>query len=111
MEDKDFTRLVDNLKEAITLQVQEQVYEQTKNKDKEISSLHREINKKLGEQGELMIELKDIVKNHDEVIIELRQLYKTSGYIKKFILWFLLFVPSIAGFFAGLRYLYDLIKH
>lgn len=104
METKDIQSIVEGLKDTINLSITEAVYEQTKHKDQEVSSLHREIRDDIKA-------LKEIVKAHNEVIQELRQLYKTSGYIKKFILWFLLFVPSVAGFFAGLKYLYDLIKH
>lgn len=104
MESVDIQKIIDGLKDTINLSITEAVYEKTKHKDAEVSTLHREIRDDIKT-------LKDIVKAHDEVIQELRQLYKTSGYIKKFILWFLLFVPSVAGFFAGLKYLYDLIKH
>lgn len=104
MENKDILQIVEGLKDTINVSIAEAVYEQTKHKDAEVSSLHREIRDDIKA-------LKDIVKAHDEVIQELRQLYKTSGYIKRFILWILIFVPSVAGFFAGLKYLYDLIKH
>lgn len=97
--------LIVGLKDEINLFVKESVVEQVKSKDKEVSSLHREI------RDDIKV-LKDLVSGHDEVIQELRQLYKTSGYIKRFILWILIFVPSVAGFFGGLKYLYDLIiKH
>lgn len=103
MDDPNVQKIIDGLKTSIESMVHDTVYEQTKHKDAEISTLHREI------RDDIKI-LKEIVKSHDEVIQELRQLYKTSGYIKKFILWFLLFVPSVAGFFAGLKYLHDLTK-
>lgn len=103
MED-NVQKIIDGLRSSIESMVHETVYVQTQDKDKEISTLHREIRDDIKT-------LKDIVKSHDEVIQELRQLYKTSGYIKKFILWFLLFIPSVAGFFAGLKYLYELIKN
>lgn len=110
MNPEDIKQIVEGLRESIEVQVRESVYEQTKHKDREISALHREINEKLGTQGDLMIELKDIVQSHDEVVNQLKDLYKTSGYIKKFILWVLVFIPMVSGAFAGAKYLYNLIK-
>lgn len=104
MESTDIQKIVEGLKDTINVSIVEAVYEQTKHKDKEVSTLHREIRDDIKT-------LKEIVKSHDEVIQELRQLYKTSGYIKKFVLWVLVFVPSVAGFFAGLKYLYELTKN
>ena len=101
--------LISGLKEEINLLVLESVNEQAKHKDEEVSGLHREIKNSLLSQSNSINELKELVKSHDEVIQELRQIYKTSGYIKKFILWILVFIPSVAGFFGGLRYLYNLI--
>lgn len=104
MQDPAIQNIIDGISKSLEGKIVETVYLQTQHKDKEVSSLHREI------RDDIKI-LKDVVTAHDEVIQELRQLYKTSGYIKRFILWILIFVPSVAGFFAGLKYLYDLIKH
>lgn len=111
MEEKDINNIVDSLKESINMMVAESVYEQTKYKDQEVSALHREINNRLTEQGQSMEKLTTLITDHDEVIRELRQLYKTSGYIKKFILWILVFIPSIAGFVAGIKYIHDTIRN
>lgn len=111
MEDKDISKIVSGLKESINIMVTESVYEQTKYKDEEVSGLHREINNKLTEQGRSIDKLTKLIEDHDTVIQELRQIYKTSGYIKKFILWFLVFVPSVAGFVAGIKYIHDTIRN
>jgi len=89
------------------LHQKELVYEQTKSKDKEVSGLHKEINNRLTTQGNNIDKLTELVESHHDLITEIRSIIKTSGYIKKGIIWILVFVPTISAFLAGLRYIYD----
>lgn len=108
MNDADLTNLVDKLKSAIEDQVKETVYLQTLQKDREVSGLHREINNKLRVLTSGMEEVKVVIGKHDVVISEIMDIYKTSGRIKKVIVWVILFVPSVAAFLVASDYIYHL---
>lgn len=103
--------IVSGLKNDINVLVKESVYEQTKHKDEEVSGLHREINKKLDDLGDSFGEVRLIVDKHDIVIQEILEIYKTSSWIKKAILWIILFIPSVAAFIAGLSYIIKILKN
>ncbi len=107
----DVEQIIKGITESLTLKIKEEVYEQTKNKDEEVSGLHRQINDKLSEQGTMILAMKDTVDSHHAFIQEMRTVIKTGGYIKKFILWILVFVPTFAGFIGGLKYIYDWVKN
>lgn len=111
MEQKDVENIIGRLSDALNLKVTEEVYEQTKHKDKEISALHREIREDIKFLKESFVGVKSVVDSHDEFIKEVQQIIKTSGYIRKFFLWILVFVPSVSAFIAGLKYIYDSIKN
>lgn len=108
MDKQDIKNIVVELKDSIDLAVRETVYEQTKHKDKEVSALHREIKNQLDVHAESMEELKTMIKEHDAFIKKVQRIIESSGYLRKFFLWVLVFVPSIAGFVAGLKYIYGL---
>jgi len=109
MDSKDIKSIVDQLASHIEEQVKTTIYEHGVLKDKEVSGLHREINAKLGALTSNMEVVSKTVSNHDEVIQELRQLYKTAGTIKKFFITIIVGVPSLAAFVAGVAYIYHVI--
>ncbi len=111
MEQKDIQAIIDGLSRSIEDRVVEAVYEQQKHKDAEVSALHRQINERLKDQGELMEKMSATVEDHNDFIDELRQIVKTAGFLKKSILWVLIFVPMVSAFFAAARYIYEIIKH
>jgi len=110
MTEDDINKIVEGLRTAVDIQVREQVYEQTKSKDQEVSGLHREIKNELKELGATMKAIKITVDSHDTVINEIMDIYKTSSRITKAILWIVLFVPGVAAFVAGINYLTHLNK-
>ena len=107
--DGDVHKIIHSLQGMLDLMVKENVYEQTKHKDKEISGLHREILDKMGGISEKVSEMKTTLDAHDIVIRELMEIYKTSGHIKKVLIWIIMFVPSVAAFLAGIYYIKGLI--
>lgn len=110
MEQHDIQKIIDGLRSSIELHVKEAVYEQSMLKDKEVSSLHREIKDKLNKLDNKFDGVKLKLDEHDLVIKEIMSIYTASGWIKKGIMWFILFVPSAAAFFVGSKYLYHLFK-
>ncbi len=111
MDKEEIQILSENIKDSLQILVQETVYEQTKHKDKEVSGLHRQILQEMKGVGDKVEAMKVTLDQHDVVIKELMDIYKTSGHIKKVIIWIILFVPSVAAFIAGLHYLKQFIYH
>lgn len=85
------------------------VYEHGVLKDKEVSTLHREIRDQLKNISEEVSTLKVIVKQHDDVIQELRQMYKTANIIKKFFITIIVGIPTLAACASSAIYLYKFI--
>ena len=107
----ELRQLEEAISDSLKLKIKEQVYEQTLSKDKEVSGLHREIRNEIKSLSEEFKDIKEKLDAHDLVIKEIMQIYTTSSFIKKVIMWFILFVPIVAAFFAGLKYLYDFFRH
>lgn len=103
MSNDQVDRIVERLAPLILESVKEHVYEQTKDKDQEVSNLHREI-------LDGIKDLKETVDSHDKFIKEWDNVWRTAGTIKKWFLAILIFVPTIAGFVAGISYLRNIFK-
>jgi len=97
--------LVDKLSKKIEEQVKETVYVQTLHKDREVSDLHKEIRDDIRNLAEVVHELKAVVDNHDDFIKETRDIIRASGWVKKAIMWCIVFIPTVAAFVAGVLYL------
>lgn len=117
MDQSDVKSIVNGLRDSINEIVKTTVYEHHVLKDKEISSLHREINnnmKGMSDKMEYMsINIQDVktkVDSHDTVIKELMEVYKTAGTVKKMFISVIVGIPSLAAFFAGLIYLAKLFE-
>ncbi len=108
MEEQAVKKIVEGVNESLLLSIKEQVYEQTKLKDKEVSSLHREIRDDIKGLKSNVLDMKAKLDSHDKVIQEITLLYKTSGLIKKIIMWFIVFIPAVSAFIAGWIYIKDL---
>ncbi len=109
--ESDVEKITSGLHDALDILVKENVYEQTKHKDKEISGLHRQILGEMRVVAEKVDKMKTTLDEHDIVIKELMDIYKTSGHIKKVIIWLIFFVPSVAAFVAGVLYIKGLFTH
>ncbi len=110
MEYKDIEKIINGVSSSLTERIKEEVYEQTKEKDEEISTLHREINGHMEKQTGLMLTMQTTLNSHDKVIQEIMYIYNTGNFIKKAFMWVILFVPVAAAFFAGLIYIQGLFK-
>ncbi len=82
------------------------MYEHGVLKDKEISTLHREIRDELRNMNTEVSLLKTMVMNHDALIQEVRQMYKTANTIKKLFLTVIVGIPTIAACISSAIYMY-----
>lgn len=114
MEQSDIQKIVLGLKDSIDISVKESVYQQLHLKDREVSSLHRQINDRMAKMETGINGISDTVGKHDEVIAEIVKVYNTSSKITKFItrsiMWILLFVPTVGAFVASVYYIYGIFK-
>lgn len=110
MTESDTQKIIDGISAGLADHIREVVYEQTKSKDEEISALHREIRNDIKDLAGKMSEVKEVVDSHDSFISEMRDIVRTGGLLKKAFIWILMFVPSVAAFLAGIRYIYESFK-
>ncbi len=115
MEKYEVEHIIAGVKDSINDLVRESVYEQTKSKDAEVSDLHKEILDQIGAladkvdtSSENVTAMKVTLDEHDVVIKEVMDIYKTSGHIKKVIIWLIFFIPSVAAFIGGVLYIKSL---